>query len=346
MRKITSKTYTAANAAVNGKTFKGPRALFDFASLNPTWAKDAEKVPVLFDIVPYEVSSKKHPLVMTKQATIGDVLPFLNVKVHTLGPDGTSVLCLAQFGKPCPACTREREEYNAHVAKNLPRDSEANKASYALVGAYKAKNRTLFWRRPYEQRGGRFVALDKVELFEGAYNFFGDQYDKLVHKKVLMGMDSGEACQNFSVSCVPEPWKDKKVLDYTKAMSLETRTADIPEHVEAMAVDISEYLRIPTAAEVVAIMNGADDDMGDDAQEHVPSEPVRTQAPAYTAPQATQAPAPAQQAPASASVDFGDVSHLVYGDPCPNGHKFGRDEGRRPACEGCKYRTECVAIAE
>lgn len=152
-----------------------------------------------------------------------------------------------------------------------------------------------------------------------------------------MGMDAGEACQNFSVSCMPELWKsDSKALDYTKAMSLEARTADIPEHVEAMAVDLSEYLRIPTAAEIEAIMYGAEEEPAE--------EPPRPQAPAYTAPapQAIHAPAPAQQAP-SPSVDFGDVTHLNYNDPCPNGNRFGRDEGRKPECEGCKYRTECVA---
>ena len=82
----------------------------------------------MFDIIPYEIKSKLHPLVRSGKSKVGDLDFMLDVWVHRyMGVNNdTDVLCPKKnYGRSCPICDEQSKLYNDGKEK----EAKAFKAS-------------------------------------------------------------------------------------------------------------------------------------------------------------------------------------------------------------------------
>lgn len=337
MRKISASSFGAMNKQIAGGGNSGPRSLLSGNNFKPTWMGGTADTAMLFDLIPYTITSKHDPMVISRASKIGDIALMLNVKFHSLGPDNTPILCPKMFGKPCPSCDQEQVEWEVYRGKNLKKGTPESQAAAKLPKAYATKDRSFMWARPYEFRANRWSPIAQAQLFECPPAFFTEAYFAQVNNKTVMGIDIGDAIADYSVLVTPVASGFGKSLDYS-AISLEKRNADISPELEAQALCLSEFLAPTTANDILALMTG--EAMEEDGQQE--------QAPRQSAPtqQATTAPAPKQADQTDWKPDLSESATLpVFGQPCPNGgHKFGRDFDRKPECETCQFRNECENV--
>jgi hypothetical protein len=82
------------------------------------------------EILPYEISTNMHPLVVAGKMKKGQLDYNVVLKVHTnVGPGKKSVVCPYPYGKPCPIC-------EAAIAAKNAGDTKTNEALYAKTKVY------------------------------------------------------------------------------------------------------------------------------------------------------------------------------------------------------------------
>lgn len=359
MRKIGNKAVAATAGAINGNQSAGTKALFNFGTAphQPEWmAFEADKTYV-FDIIPYVIESKTDPDVVNNGMEVGDIAAMLSLNVHRLGPDNVAVACPKNFRKgcDCSACAEAKVEWDKYRALNLTPKSQAAIDAAKIPKAYESKVRNFFWVRPYENRGGRWYALDQVKLVEMSPFYFTEKlWNQIQQKATFSGGNSGDVLSNFSIVTTPKATSFGKALDFSGALALEPRTGpDFTEEQEAKAFSLSKHVKVSTKAEIDAIMFGGDEEPATGYEE--PAEEDRFN---HQPKQATHAPGPDHT---DFSVDFGDdkpatpapakaeapktanVGNLRFRDPCPvnAAYMFGRHFDQKPECASCAHRDAC-----
>ncbi len=82
------------------------------------------------EILPYEISTNMHPLVVAGKMKKGQLDYNVVLKVHTnIGPGKKTVVCPYPYGKPCPIC-------EAAIAAKNAGDTKTNEALYAKTKVY------------------------------------------------------------------------------------------------------------------------------------------------------------------------------------------------------------------
>ncbi len=82
------------------------------------------------EILPYEISTNMHPLVVAGKLKKGQLDYNVVLKVHTnVGPSKKTVVCPYPYGKPCPIC-------EAAIAAKNAGDTKTNEALYAKTKVY------------------------------------------------------------------------------------------------------------------------------------------------------------------------------------------------------------------
>ena len=82
------------------------------------------------EILPYEISTNMHPLVVAGKMKKGQLDYNVVLKVHTnVGPSKKTVVCPYPYGKPCPIC-------EAAIAAKNAGDTKTNEALYAKTKVY------------------------------------------------------------------------------------------------------------------------------------------------------------------------------------------------------------------
>lgn len=82
------------------------------------------------EILPYEISTNMHPLVVAGKMKKGQLDYNVVLKVHTnVGPGKKTVVCPYPYGKPCPIC-------EAAIAAKNAGDTKTNEALYAKTKVY------------------------------------------------------------------------------------------------------------------------------------------------------------------------------------------------------------------
>ena len=86
------------------------------------------------NILPWVISSKKHPEVVAKHANVGDPDYVLDVMVHTrIGPNNGDYICPKNFGLPCPICEYADELNKNPQTKKQAKDLFARRKCVYLV---------------------------------------------------------------------------------------------------------------------------------------------------------------------------------------------------------------------
>lgn len=277
-----------------------------------------------FDIIPYEIKSNQHPMVVAGKAKIGDLDFMLDLWVHrSIGEGNHSFVCPKKnYGRPCPICKQVSAYYDegkTDEAKKL----QASQRVYLNVrlpdGSKQVFNGSyyLFMRELLEEAHG---ASEDGSIIE-----FGDPVDgKTVAFRVEMeklGQRDVPKFKSFRFLDRATPVTDEDIDDaYSFDAGLILAS---PEDMEAalygqpMPGEEAQEEPVPEPEQEL--------DLSDDIQEPEPApKPIKEQ------------PKPATIKPAKAA-----PAQEPQGSKCPCGHAWG-DADKHPECASCKCWDDCI----
>jgi hypothetical protein len=208
--------------------------------------KDMDRVNL--NILPYQITSQKHPEVVAGRRKVGQWDYLLDVWVHrNLGPNKKDMLCpKSTYGKACPACEERQKLYDEG------RDEEAK--------AFTPSRRAIY----NVQLIGRNGPEEAPMLFATSHQCFNKE---LIEESVAS-----------SKGPVPVPFAsigpDGKVVSFrvsekalgsnkfceAKSFQFLDRDEEISDEVLEQCVSLDEHLIVPTAKQILDAMYGNDED--------------------------------------------------------------------------------------
>lgn len=278
--------------------------------------------PNKINILPYEITSKLHPLVAKGKMDIGDMDYTLEINVHTyIGPNNETVVCPKwNYNKPCPIC----EE----AAKLKEQGKE--KAAKALY-----TKRKLYYNIQDVNNPD-----DGVQIFEANHKYF---------EKPLMSLardtDDGSPYIDFA------DIKHGKVLKFTGEKEqfdgkdfiqfANLRFIDREESVKSLATSVfplDAMLRVLSYEEIQAVLMGGSADDDEDEDEYRPSKKN-----AHRDDDDDDGP-PAKKATPKDDEDDDPPPVKKEADTkkCQYGHTWGKDNDEFPECDKCSDYKACL----
>jgi hypothetical protein len=208
--------------------------------------KDMDRVNL--NILPYQITSQKHPEVVAGRRKVGQWDYLLDVWVHrNLGPNKKDMLCpKSTYGKACPACEERQKLYDEG------RDEEAK--------AFTPSRRAIY----NVQLIGRNGPEEAPMLFATSHQCFNKE---LIEESVAS-----------SKGPVPVPFAsigpDGKVVSFrvsekalgsnkfceAKSFQFLDRDEEISDEVLEQCESLDERLIVPTAKQILDAMYGNDED--------------------------------------------------------------------------------------
>ena len=295
--------------------------ILDWSKLDerPKFYKIKEGVNKI-DIIPFKIKTKNHPLVRRGgDWKVGDEDYVLDVWVHkSIGPSETDIICLKKtYGKPCPCCD-QAEGYR----------EEGKKAEY---DAYKAKRRVIYNIRDLmADDPNEILVLDQShfkfekELIEAAsYAVEGKGIIKFANLEEGKTIKFHGSPSKYMGKTTQEP-KGFQFLDREKSV----------KKIAASAISFDELMVLYTPTEMMEIMNGSDDD-----EDEAPAKSSREDDEADAPPARTRSKKgdddEDDEPPAKAKKDDDDESPAKDKEenPCPYGHRFGKDNDEFDECK-------------
>jgi hypothetical protein len=97
------------------------------------------------NIIPFEVTSKKHPLVKSGVLEKGDLDYVLDIWIHRyVGPNNADILCPKKtYGKPCPICENVQKLYDEGDKKNASADKAQRRVLYNVQPIIRGEAQSL-----------------------------------------------------------------------------------------------------------------------------------------------------------------------------------------------------------
>jgi hypothetical protein len=244
---------------------------------------------------------------------VGDLDYTLDIWVHkNIGPSESDIVCLKKnYGKSCPICD-QADEY-----KNAGKKDEFD--------AYKAKRRVFYNVRDAMKPDDGLMVLEQShflfekELIEEAKNSAEgegiiDFADPVEGKTVKFRGSAGTYMGKASI----EP-KNFGFID---------RDTPVTKLVK-LSVAFDALLTVCTSDQMVALMNGADEDEEDETP------PTKRTSKHDDDDEGEEPVAKPKQSPPEDD-----------GPTCPSGHRFGKDNDEKPECEDCKVWKACARAAK
>jgi hypothetical protein len=284
----------------------GKKSIFDWskAGQEVSFYKPVEGEINKFDIVPYVIKSKKHPLVASGSLEVGDPDYCLEYWVHkNVGPGNSVVLCPKKmYGKPCPICESGQHFKDAG-------DEDAAKACWASLRViYNVK-----------------LKDGKMQVFDVSNHLFGKAFKAA---QATMGEDGAV----FLAADLDDGKTVKFMATHTKKGQMEfteysginfiDRKAPVTEDNVESAIAFDECITTHTYEEIEALFHGANDE---EEEEDKPAKKVHKED--------DEDEKPSKKA---------HKEEEDEGPSCPHGHKFGKDNDDFPECEDCKQWKACV----
>jgi len=203
------------------------------------------------EILPYEISTNMHPLVVAGKLKKGQLDYNVVLKVHTnVGPSKKTVVCPYPYGKPCPIC-------EAAIAAKNAGDTKTNEALYAKTKVYynivdnseRDKGIKIFetsikgFQKPLE-----VVDLNSEEDFPG--KFFAD-IDNGLTVKVLGGEAEFGGHKYIEASSISFVERKEGVKQFVKDV-----------------IPLDKCIKLLSYDELEALMMGAGGDEEDEDETH------------------------------------------------------------------------------
>lgn len=258
-RKVGSSRYKNSYESKD-KGGSSRQGIFDFKKIgadNITFFKPKEKMNKII-IVPYEVTSKNHPLVRSGDMEIGDLDYIMDIWVHRyVGASTADIVCPKKnYSKPCPLCDKVNElwDEDEDTAKQL---KASRRAYYNILEVNKGEvddtikifdvSHFLFEKELIEEANDCSDGEDIVE--------FADLEDGKIIKFRHTIDDSGA-------------YKTPKF----KSFDFLEREEELDEGIVEEAISFDGALVVLSPEEILDLYNGeGDDDESEDDEEEKPT---------------------------------------------------------------------------
>ena len=274
-----------------------------------------------FDILPYEIKTKNHPLVRTGEASVGEWDYLLDYFVHkNIGAGNAQVICLkSTFGKPCPICDQQSKYFKQGKEEEAKALKPSRRVCYNVL----------------DHRDG------KVKIFDVSHYLF----EKELIEEARNGKDG-------SYVMFSDPDKGKTISfratleksgknEYFKFKSFKFLNRDpISEDILEKTLSLDEALSIPTFEEVERIFYNSDDveDDGDMPSEQI--DEVEDVVRPVSSPNKETQEEPKKEAEPE-RVEAERKAPKKSDNPCPFGHVFAKDAKVFPDCDDCELWDKC-----
>ena len=159
------------NAQEPQREGKKREGIFDFGGkevnfYKPSFDKEADSNINRIDIVPYIITSSKHPLVASGSWKKDTPDYMLEVYVHkSVGPDFATVICPREtYGHKCPICDKMFEAYKAGDKKTGNTLRAKRRSIYNVISRNKGdEDEIMIWDVSYAWAEERILAAKKME---------------------------------------------------------------------------------------------------------------------------------------------------------------------------------------
>lgn len=286
-----------------------------------------------FNIIPFEVKSKNHPLVSQGGMKVGELDFMLDVFVHRyIGPNKADVLCPKKnYGKPCPICEMVSQLYDQG------KEDEAKQI--------KASRRCYFNIQPVGKMGPEALQIFSVSHFLFTKELI-EEANACADGKGVIPFADVEDGSLVSCRAVEEAFGKNKTIKF-KSFRFLKREEEVGEDIIEKAISFDEFLVVKTAAEIESIMYG----QPDDEEDSDPPPAEETQQSRATATRTDRQPPTDEEvgnvfeeedrrAAAKDAKAQGKEAPKSSGS-CPYGGEFGKDVDNLRQCRRCEVWEAC-----
>lgn len=312
--------------------------LSDYENVN-FWKPEAG--PHGVDLIPYEVTSKKHPSFKP-----GEVDYVLSVHVHrNVGPNKDNYLCLKEtYGKSCPICDEMQSLHESIMNTEMDKGKSNREAWIAAknhpdVKALKPKHRVIYNLIDTDDRE------KGVQLYEAPYFWFekplAEKFSvKQARKPNTPFFFDPENGFTVVVNSTDEEYNGTKFVK-SEPTEFEARETQYEESIVNDAYPLDSLLVVPTYEQVKNAFLGLDDE---DEEDVVPSKPApKVESPKPEVKEKEEAKEETREE-RMARIAAKKKAEKVEpkGPKCPvEGGIFGDDYCAYDECEDCPLVGEC-----
>ena len=273
---------------------------------------------VKIDILPYEVTDKRHPFRNEELdvALVGDKWLFRPFKIHrNVGADNESIVCPKSIGKNCPICEERRKLY-----ANDPKDP--------LIKNVRSSDRTLFALIPRNDADHE----ETVHIWDISDYSFRDRLDKTLNND-----EKYETYGNVHNGYTLEVTLDEESLGknkFSKASHIEfkSRKQEITDENLDDVPKLDDMLIIPTYEEVYDKFMQIDEEEKEKKEEEEESD------------------VPSNRKKKKLKKDKKNKKKKKdkkdKKNKCPHGYKFGVDGDTKKECGKCKLWDSCTELMD
>lgn len=235
LQKRYQESYDSKNSASNTK-----KSVMDWSKVEATFF-----TPQIgrnrINIIPYQIKSKNHPLVIKGSLNVGDLDYVMDLFVHrNVGASESSVICLKKnYGKNCPICEMQDK------FRKEGKEKEANE--------FKASRRVFYNVQDLQEP-------HRLKIFETSHFLFEKE---LIDESMdddggfvdFADVENGKEIR-FRAN---EVQKGSIKYKEFKSFSFNERQEAISDDIVNQAISFDDILSIPTYEEVKKILQGEDD---------------------------------------------------------------------------------------
>jgi len=303
-----SSRYKKSDEAKSGMK----NTIFDFGDqkvkfYKPKYDKSNEMNYNRLDIVPFKITSKKHPLVASGDWNIGDFDYVLDVWTHrNIGPKHATILCPNRtYGKPCPICEEASKAYD---------NDEKEK------GRLLKAQRRVFYNVISRNKGDE----DEIQLFDASYLWFEEPLRKAAKSE---GEDDGADAVDYANPVTGKTIRfdvvDSKISTTFLALKYESFKFYDRESIEDRvkdALSLDSFIKLYDYEQLQKMLfaDMGDDDEEEEEEEEAPRKPVKHE-------EEEEEPKKKAEEPKKPI--------------CPKGFKFGEECDDHKECEDCPKDT-------
>jgi len=262
----------------------------------------------LINIIPFEVKSKKHPLVLSGDMEIGDIDYVMDIYLHrSVGPADKEVVCLKKnYGKACPICEEAEKFRKAGKDDEYDALKPSRRVLYNVVDL-KAVDDILVFKVSHH--------LFEKELIEEARSQSGD--GEIVY---FSDIEEGSA---IKFRRKMDKFKKTEFMKY-KSFEFKEREEELDEDLIDEAISFDEIMEVLSYSEIQNVLYGEDEDTEGETENDDDSEDTEEE----------------DEKPKKKKAQKKKAKKVKAGDKCPHGHSFGKDTDQHEECDDCELWEE------
>ena len=296
------------------------------------------------NIIPFEIKSKKHPLVKQGQMEIGELDYCFDIWTHrNIGPSESSVICLKRnYGKACPVCEESEKMKKQGKEKEAAALTAKRRAFYNVEDVRKKPGELQVFEVSHYLFEKELIdeARNEEEGDDGFVDFADPKTGSVVKFRCSKSSQGGYEFNEF------------------KSFTFAEREDAIDDDLLASAISFDEHLNVLTYEEVQAILYGSDEEEESEEDEEGST---RKKQSAKKPSKKTDDDDDEDEEDEDRSKKSAKKSAKKKSDEdededeeeekqtkkssgkgkCPHGHSYGEDTDDYPDCEDCEVWVKC-----